>query len=66
MRNSHSPSSQAESFDRIVSEEVVKQGCTNDVDTGPDGALYYSDAQGIYRIRMPSADVLPSAKAADL
>jgi len=56
----------AESFDRIVSEEVVKQGCTNDVATGPDGALYYSDAQGIYRIRMPSADALPAAKAADL
>jgi glucose/arabinose dehydrogenase len=55
----------AESFDRIVSEEVVKLGCTNDVATGPDGALYYSDAQGIYRIRMPEADVLPSVSGVE-
>jgi glucose/arabinose dehydrogenase len=46
------------SFDRVVFEQTVKQGCSYDVATGPDGALYYSDAQGIYRIRMPSADVL--------
>jgi glucose/arabinose dehydrogenase len=51
-----------QSFDRIVSEEVVKQGCTYDVATGPDGALYYSDAHGIYRIRMPGADVLTALK----
>jgi aldose sugar dehydrogenase len=50
------------SFDRIVSEEVVKQGCTYDVATGPDGALYYSDAHGIYRIRMTGADVLTAMK----
>jgi glucose/arabinose dehydrogenase len=39
------------SFDRVVFEELVKQGCSYDVATGPDGALYYSDAKGIYRIR---------------
>jgi glucose/arabinose dehydrogenase len=50
------------SFDRIVFEEVVKQGCSYDVVTGPDGALYYSDAKGIYRIRRSSADVLPAVK----
>jgi aldose sugar dehydrogenase len=50
------------SFDRIVFEEVVKQGCSYDVVTGPDGALYYSDANGIYRIRRSGADVLPAVK----
>jgi glucose/arabinose dehydrogenase/outer membrane protein assembly factor BamB len=54
----------AQSFDRIVFEEVVKQGCTYDVATGPDGALYYSDAQGIYRIRMSNANVLQAPKTA--
>jgi glucose/arabinose dehydrogenase len=49
-------------FDRVVFEEVVKQGCSYDVATGPDGALYYSDARGIYRIRMSSADALPAVK----
>src|SRR5262249_10547480 len=38
----------AGSFDRIMSEEVVKLGCTVNVVTGPDGALYWSDANGIY------------------
>jgi glucose/arabinose dehydrogenase len=52
------------SFDRVVFEEVVKQGCTYDVVTGPDGALYYSDAKGIYRIRRPGTDVLPAVKMA--
>jgi YVTN family beta-propeller protein len=50
------------SFDRVVFEEVVKQGCGYDVVTGPDGALYYSDTKGIYRIRRPGADVLPAVK----
>jgi glucose/arabinose dehydrogenase len=40
-----------QSFDRVAFEEVVRQGCTDAVATGPDGALYYSDAHGIYRIR---------------
>ena len=52
----------AQSFDRVVMAEGVKQGCSYDVATGPDGAMYYSDAQGIYRIRMPGADVLPALK----
>jgi glucose/arabinose dehydrogenase len=51
------------SFDRIVFEEVVKQGCALDVATGPDGALYYSDNKGIYRLRTPSAPVLPAVQA---
>ena len=55
------------SFDRIVFEEVVKAGCSFDVATGPDGALYYSDAKGIYRIRQSAAaaDVLPAVKNTD-
>jgi glucose/arabinose dehydrogenase len=52
------------SFDRVLFEEVVKQGCAYDVVTGPDGALYYSDAKGIYRVRRSGADVLPAVKAA--
>jgi glucose/arabinose dehydrogenase len=54
------------SFDRIVFEEVVKQGCSYDVVTGPEGALYYSDAKGIYRIRRAGADVLPAVKVGPL
>jgi glucose/arabinose dehydrogenase len=50
------------SFDRVVFEHVVKQGCSAAVVTGPDGALYYSDARGIYRIRRSGADVLPAVK----
>jgi glucose/arabinose dehydrogenase len=50
------------SFDRVVFEEVVKQGCSYDVVTGPDGALYYSDAKGIYRIRVSDAEALPAVK----
>jgi YVTN family beta-propeller protein len=49
-------------FDRVVFEEVVKQGCSLDVVTGTDGALYYSDAKGIYRIRRSGADVLPAVR----
>jgi aldose sugar dehydrogenase len=48
------------SFDRVVFEEVVKQGCSLDVATGPDGALYYSDFKGIYRLRQPGMEVLPA------
>jgi plastocyanin len=52
------------SFDRIVFEETVKQGCSFDVATGPDGALYYSDVKGIHRIRRPGAMVLPAVTLA--
>jgi aldose sugar dehydrogenase len=39
------------SRDRVVFEEVVKNGgCSLDVVNGPDGALYYSDLKGVYRI----------------
>jgi glucose/arabinose dehydrogenase/DNA-binding beta-propeller fold protein YncE len=48
------------SFDRVVFEEVVKKGCSLAVATGPDGALYYSDIKGIYRMRRPGAAVLAS------
>ncbi len=51
-------------FDRIVFEEVVKQGCTLDVATGPDGALYFTDSKGIYRLRMPNEDALPAVRTA--
>ncbi|MBI2939210.1 MAG: PQQ-dependent sugar dehydrogenase [Chloroflexi bacterium] len=48
------------SFDRIVFEETVTTGCTLDVATGPDGALYYSDLHAIYRIRRAGAAALPA------
>jgi glucose/arabinose dehydrogenase len=51
-----------QSFDRVAFEEIVRHGCTSDVASGPDGALYYSDAHGIYRIRVPDADALPAVK----
>jgi len=51
------------SFDRVVAEELVTTGCTLDVTTGPDGALYYSDVNAIYRIRRVDAEVLPAVAA---
>lgn len=50
-----------ESFDRIADEETVTPGCTLDAETGPDGALYYSDLHAIYRIRSVTAPGLPTA-----
>lgn len=52
-----------ESFDRIADEEIVTPGCTLDVESGPDGALYYSDLHAIYRIRAVGAKALPSVAA---
>lgn len=50
-----------ESRDRVVFEEVVKNGCSMDVATGPDGALYYSDAKSISRIHSSgAANLLPA------
>jgi YVTN family beta-propeller protein len=48
--------------DRVVSEEIVKNGCTLNVATGPDGALYYSNPKGIYRIYSTdaAANLLPA------
>src|SRR5260370_28021660 len=39
-----------ESRDRVVFEEGVKNGCSLNVTTGPDGALYYSRLKSISRI----------------
>jgi YVTN family beta-propeller protein len=50
-----------ESRDRVVFEEVVKNGCSLDVATGPDGALYYSGPKGIYRLYASGAvNLLPA------
>lgn len=55
------------SRDRVVFEEVVKSGCSLDVATGPDGALYYSNAKGIYRIRSTTAaNLLPPVTVASV
>ncbi|MBV9173928.1 MAG: PQQ-dependent sugar dehydrogenase, partial [Chloroflexi bacterium] len=49
-----------ESRDRVVFEEIVKNGCSLNLATGPDGALYYSNAKGIFRIRGADAtNLLP-------
>ncbi|MBV9895485.1 MAG: PQQ-dependent sugar dehydrogenase [Chloroflexi bacterium] len=39
-----------ESRDRVVFEEVAKKGCSLGIANAPDGALYYTDAKGIYRV----------------
>jgi YVTN family beta-propeller protein len=44
-----------ESRDRVVFEEVVKTGCDLNLANGPDGALYYTDPKGIYRIHASGA-----------
>ena len=48
------------SRDRAVFEEVVKNGCSLNVATGPDGALYYSGPTSISRIHSSAAvNLLP-------
>jgi plastocyanin len=54
-----------ESRDRIVFEEIVKNGCSLNVATGPDGALYYSNPKGIFRLHGPDAtNLLPAVTEA--
>ena len=54
-----------ESRDRIVFEEVVKNGCNLNVANGPDGALYYASPKGIFRIHSSTAtNLLPAVTAA--
>jgi YVTN family beta-propeller protein len=54
-----------ESRDRVVFEEIVKNGCSLNVANGPDGALYYSNARGIYRIHSSEAvNLLPAVTSA--
>jgi len=49
-----------ESRDRVVFEEIVKNGCSLNVATGPDGALYYSSPKSISRIHSSAAvNLLP-------
>ena len=53
-----------ESRDRIVFEEIVKNGCSLNVANGPDGALYYSGPKGIFRIHSTTAEnLLPAVTA---
>jgi YVTN family beta-propeller protein len=54
-----------ESRDRVVFEEIVKNGCSLGVASGPDGALYYSSPKGIFRIHAPdAANLLPAVTTA--
>jgi uncharacterized cupredoxin-like copper-binding protein len=50
-------------LDRIVSEEIVTAGCSTDVETGPDGALYFTDLTTISRIRRNGAAALTPVPA---
>jgi plastocyanin len=53
-----------QSRDRIVFDEIVKNGCDVNVTTGPDGALYWTDMKGIYRIRSSNAaHLIPAVSA---
>jgi len=40
-------------FDRVLSDDIVLTGCQFAVVSGPDGALYYSNNRGIYRLAKP-------------
>ena len=52
------------SRDRVVFEEIVKNGCSMDVRTGPDGALYYSSPKAIFRLHAADArNLLPAVQA---
>jgi YVTN family beta-propeller protein len=54
-----------QSRDRVVFEEIVKNGCSLSVATGPDGALYYSGLKSISRIHSSTAtNLLPVVAAA--
>jgi uncharacterized cupredoxin-like copper-binding protein len=48
-----------------VFEEIVKNGCNLNVAMGPDGALYYSNMKGIFRLHSAGATGLltPVAEA---
>ena len=49
-----------ESRDRIVFDEIVKNGCGLTVANAPDGAIYYTDMKAIYRIQsMGAVDLIP-------
>jgi YVTN family beta-propeller protein len=54
----------AQSRDRVVFEEIVKNGCSLSVATGPDGALYYSGLKSISRLHSSTAvNLLPVVAA---
>jgi YVTN family beta-propeller protein len=53
------------SYDRVVSEEIVKVGCTTGVWLGSDGALYYGDVHAINRIRQSSMPGLPAVTTSE-
>jgi aldose sugar dehydrogenase len=50
-----------ESRDRVVFEQVVKNGCSLGVVNGPDGALYYAGLKSISRIHSATATNLLEA-----
>ncbi len=53
------------STDRIVLEEVVTTGCSLGIAMGPDGALYFSNVNAIYRIRNVNAPALPAVTSTE-
>ena len=54
------------SFDRIASDEVITDNCVAEIQPGPDGALYFTDQQNIYRLRASNAPGLAPVDPATL
>lgn len=51
-------------YERVLAEQSVAADCRLDVLTGPDGALYFSDVDAIYRLRRADVEGLPAPAAA--
>ena len=54
---------EAPGYERILADQSVAANCRLDVLTGPDGALYFSDVDAIYRIRAVDSAGLPAPAA---
>ncbi len=50
----------APGYDRVLADQFVAADCRLDLLTGPDGALYFSDVDAIYRIRPADVQGLPA------
>ena len=50
----------APAFDSVAQSDIIVKDCKGDVETGPDGTLYYSNATEIRRL-LPGASVAPTS-----
>jgi aldose sugar dehydrogenase len=53
-------------FDRIASDEVITGNCIAEIETGPDGALYFTDQSNIFRVRASNAPGLTPVNPATM